>query len=158
MSTPYGYWYMALEEVARTLRPDDPTTITETKAIRKATLAPEEEVLSYITLGDHEAVTLWLLTNFQRVVRMQFAGDRAQHRSFSLAQITFLGGQFTGTTSRMTEVAGFDAVQYRFVIHDEMPIELTLPVNTPNCVAGREEIEFAQKLLGALFTDGARVR
>ena len=56
----------------------------------------------------------------------------------------------------MTDVAGFDAVQYRFVIHDEMPIELTLPINTPNSVAGREEIEFAQKLLGALFTEPPR--
>ncbi len=152
MSTSYGYWYMALEEIARTLRPDDPTTITDTKAIRKATLAPEEAVIAYITLGDHEAVTLWLLTNFRRVVRLQFAADRAHHRSFPLSRITFLGGEIEGTTSRMTEVAGFDAVQYRFVIHDEMPIELTLPINTPNCVAGREEIEFAQKLLGALFT------
>ena len=156
MSTAYGYWYMALEEVARTLRPDDPTTITDTKAIRKATLAPDEAVNAYITLGDHEAVTLWLLTNFQRVVRLQFAADRAHHRSFPLSQITFLGGEIEGTTSRMTEVAGFDAVQMRFVIHDEMPIELTLPINTPNSVAGREEIEFAQKLLGALFMEPAR--
>lgn len=151
MGTPYGYWYMALEEIARTLRPDDPTAITDTKAIRKAALAPDEEVKAYITVGDHEAVTLWLLTNFRRVVRLQFAADRAHHRSFPLSQITFLGGEIEGTTSRMTEVAGFDAVQFRFVIHDEMPIELTLPINTPNCVAGREEIEFAQKLLGALY-------
>lgn len=155
MSSPYGYWYMALEEVARTLRPDDPTTITDTKAIRKATLAPDEAVNAYITLGDHEAVTLWLLTSFHRVVRLQFAADRAQHRSFPLTQISFLGGEIEGTTSRMTEAAGFDAVQYQFVIHDEMPIELTLPVNTPNCVAGREEIEFAQKLLGALYRESA---
>lgn len=156
MSSPYGYWYMALEEVGRTLRPDDPTTITDTKAIRKATLAPDEAVNAYIALGDHEAVTLWLLTSFHRVVRLQFAADRAHHRSFPLSQVTFLGGEIEGTTSRMTEVAGFDAVHYRFVIHDEMPIELTLPVNTPNSVAGREEIEFAQKLLGALYTVPAR--
>ena len=156
MSTPYGYWYMALEEVARTLRPADPTMITDTKAIRKATLAPDEAVDAYITLGNREAVTLWLLTNFRRVVRLQFAADRAHHRSFPLSHITFLGGEITGTTSRMTDVAGFDAVQYRFVIHDEMPIELTLPINTPNSVAGREEIEFAQKLLSALFTEPPR--
>ncbi len=153
MSSSYGYWYMALEEVARTLRPDDPTTITETKAIRKAALAPEEAVNAYITLGDHEAVTLWLLTNFHRVVRLQFAADRVHHRSFPLARIIFIGGEIEGTTSRATDVAGFDAVQFRFVIHDEMPIELTLPINTPHSVAGREEIEFAQKLLGALATD-----
>ncbi len=156
MSSSYGYWYMALEEVARTLQPDDPTAITETKAIRKATLAPDEAVDAYITLGDHEAVTLWLLTNFRRVVRLQFAANRAHHRSFPLSRITFLGGEIEGTTSRMTDVAGFDAVQFRFVIHDEMPIELTLPVSTPHSVAGREEIEFAQKLLGALSTEPVR--
>lgn len=156
MSTPYGYWYRALEEIARTLRPDDPTTITDTKAIRKATLAPDEAVLAYITLGDHEAVTLWLLTNFRRVVRLQFVADRVRHRSFPLSRIIFLGGEIEGTTSRMTDPAGFDAVRFQFVIDDEMPIELTLPVNTPNCVAGREEIEFAQQLLGALFTEPAR--
>ncbi len=156
MSSPYGYWYMALEEVARTLQPDDPTAITETKAIRKATLATDEAVDAYVTLGDHEAVTLWLLTNFRRVVRLQFAANRAHHRSFPLSRITFLGGEIEGTTSRMTDVAGFDAVQFRFVIHDEMPIELTLPVSTPHSVAGREEIEFAQKLLSALSTEPVR--
>lgn len=155
MSSGDWCWDRALEEIARTLRPDDPTAITETKAIRKAVLAPDEAVTSSITLTDHEAVMLWLLTNCRRVVRLQFIGDRVRHRSFPLEQITFLGGDFEGVTSRMTEVAGFDAVRFQFVIHDEMPIELTLPVNRPNCVAGREEIEFAQQLLGALFAAAA---
>ncbi|GEM_PF-5019126 len=156
MSSSNWRWDMALEEIARTLRPDDPTTIIETKAIRKAVLAPDEDVTVYITLGDHEAVTLWLLTNCQRVVRLHFAADSMRYRSFPLATITFLGGEIEGTTSRMTEVAGFDMVQFRFVIHDETPIELVLPVSRPNSVAGREEIEFAQKLLGALFVEPAR--
>ncbi|MCA1666601.1 MAG: hypothetical protein LC793_04215 [Thermomicrobia bacterium] len=155
MSSGDWRWDMALEEIARTLRPDDPTTITETKAIRKAILAPDEAVTTYITLADHEAVILWLLTNCRRLVRLQFIADRVRHRSFPFAQITFLGGDFEGATSRMTEVAGFDAVRFQFVIHDEMPIELTLPVNRPNCVAGREEIAFAQQLLGALFAQAA---
>jgi len=143
---------MALEEVARTLRPDDPTTITETTAIRKAVLAPEEDVTAYITMGDNEAVTLWLLTDCRRIVRLDCEADRARHRSYPLAHVTFLGGDFEGIISRMTEVAGFDAVRFRFLVHDDEPVELTLPVSRPNSVAGREEIAFAQKVLGTLFT------
>ncbi len=156
MSTPYGYWYRALEEVANTLRPDDPTAITETKAIRKATLAPDEAVIAYITGGDHEAVTLWLLTNFHRIVRLSFAGQSAEHLSIPLTQVRFVGGSMDGTQSRMTDVAGFDAIQYRFVLETADPMHLTLPLSTPHSVAGREEIEFAQKLLGALYSESAR--
>lgn len=156
MDTPYGYWYMALEEVALTLRHDDPTTITDTKAIRKAILAPDEAVLSYITSGDNESVTLLVLTNFRRVVQIRFTGETARHVSVPLSRVTFLGGAIDGITSRMTEVAGFYAVAFRFVLEATEPIELTLPMNVPNSVAGREEIEFAQKLLGALYGDAAR--
>jgi hypothetical protein len=151
VDTPYGYWYMALEEVARTLYADDPTVITETKAIRKAILAPDEAVISYITSGDSEGVTLLVLTNFRRVVQIRFAGDTARHVSIPLARIRFLGGAIDGITSRMTEPAGFNAVAFRFVLEAEEPIEMTLPMSVPNSVAGREEIEFAQKLLGALY-------
>ena len=151
MSTPYGYWYMALEEVARTLRPDDPTLITDTKAIRKAVLAPDEAVIAYFTDGDHEAVTLWVLTNYRRVVRIRFAADTVRHISIPLTRITFMGGTIDGITSRMTEVAGFDVVAFHFVLEVGESIELTLPINIPGSVAGREEIEFAQKLLGALY-------
>ena len=150
-STHYGYWYMALEEVARTLRPDDPTLITDTKAIRKAVLAPDEAVNAYMTDGDHEAVTLWVLTNFRRVVRIHFSGNGVRHASFPLARITFLGGELEGITSRMTEVQGFERVQFRFVLDGVEPVHLTLPMSVPNSVAGREEIEFAQKVLGALY-------
>ena len=142
---------MALEEVARTLRPDDPTLITDTKAIRKAVLAPDEAVNAYMTDGDHEAVTLWALTNFGRVVRIQFSGNTVRHVSIPLSRITFLGGELEGITSRMTEVAGFDTVAFHFVLDINEPIHLTLPMSVPNSVAGREEIEFAQKLLGALY-------
>lgn len=152
MSSRSGYWSMGLEEVARTLRPGDPTAITETTAIRKAVLAPEEDVTAYITLGDKDAVTLWLLTDCRRIVRLDFEADHARHRSYPLAHVTFLGGDFDGITSQMTEVAGFDMVRFRFLIHAEEPVDLTLPVSRPNSVAGREEIAFAQKLLGALFT------
>lgn len=152
MDSPYGYWYMALEEVARTLHPEDPTLITDTKAIRKAVLAPDEAVTAYITSGDNEAVTLLALTNFRRVVQIRFAGDTVRHVSTPLSRITFLGGAVDGITSRMTEVAGFNAVAFRFVLEGTEPIELTLPMSIPHSVAGREEIEFAQKLLGALYT------
>lgn len=153
MDTPYGYWYMALEEVARTLQRDDSTIITDTKAIRKAILAPDEAVIAYITSGDNESVTLLVLTNFRRVVQVRFAGDTARHISIPLARVTFLGGAIDGIRSRMTEVAGFNAVAFRFVLEAAEPIELTLPMSAPNSVAGREEIEFAQKLLGALYDD-----
>ena len=156
MDTPYGYWYMALEEVARTLHGDDPTIITDTKAIRKAILAPDEAVISYITSGDSEGVTLLVLTNFRRVVQIRFAGDTARHISIPLARVTFLGGAIDGITSRMTEPAGFNAVAFRFVLEAAESIELTLPMSVPNSVAGREEIEFAQKLLGALYGDTVR--
>lgn len=154
MDTPYGYWYRALEEVAITLHRDDPTIITDTKAIRKAILAPDEAVISYITSGDNEAVTLTVLTNFRRVVQIRFAGDTARHISIPLSRVTFHGGAIDGITSRATDVAGLTAA-FRFVLHADEPIELTLPMNIPHSVAGREEIEFAQKLLGALYGDGA---
>jgi hypothetical protein len=153
VSSPYGYWYMALEEIARTLRPDDPTLITDTKAIRKAVLAPDEAVIAYMTSGDHEAVTLWVLTNYRRVVRIHFSGNGAQFRSFPLTDIHCLGGTIDGIQTRMTEVAGFDAVSIRFVLGTDDAIELALPMSAPNSVAGREEIEFAQKLMGALFIE-----
>ncbi len=155
MDTPYGYWYRALEEVGITLHRDDPTIITDTKAIRKAILAPDEAVISYITSGDNEAVTLTVLTNFRRVVQIRFTGDTARHTSIPLSHVTFHGGAIDGITSRATDVAGLTAAAFRFVLHADEPIELTLPVSIPHSVAGREEIEFAQKLLGALYGDVA---
>ena len=68
MDSPYGYWYEALEVVARTLRPDDWGAITATKAIRKAALLPDEAVTAYIADGDRDAVTLIVLTDRGRVV------------------------------------------------------------------------------------------
>jgi hypothetical protein len=50
-------------------------------------------------------------------------------------------------------VAAFNAVAFRFVLDAAEPIERTLPISIPHSVAGREEIEFAQKLLGALYGD-----
>lgn len=156
MDQPYGFWYRALEEIATTLHLDDPTAITDTKAIRKAVLAPDEAVISYITSGDNEAVTLLVLTNFRRLVQIRFAGDTARHISIPLARVTFHGGAIDGITSRMTDVAGFNAVAFRFVLEADEPIELTLPMSVPHSVAGREEIEFAQALLGALYGDTSR--
>lgn len=156
MDQPYGYWYRALEEVATTLHYDDPTAITDTKAIRKAILAPDEAVIAYITSGDSEAVTLLVLTKFRRIVQIRFAGETARHISIPLSRVTFHGGAIDGITTRMTEVAGFNAVAFRFVLEADEPIELTLPMSTPHSVAGREEIEFAQRLLGALYGDAAR--
>jgi hypothetical protein len=153
MDTPFGYWYRALEEVAVTLQRADPTMITDTKAIRKAIFAPDEAVISYITSGDNEAVTLFVLTNFRRVVQIRFAGDTARHLSIPLSRVTFHGGAIDGITSRVTEAAAFNAVAFRFVLDAAEPIELTLPMSIPHSVAGREEIEFAQKLLGALYGD-----
>jgi hypothetical protein len=156
MDTPYGYWYRALEEVAQTLQGADPTVITDTKAIRKAILAPEESVVSFITSGDNEAVTVVLLTTFKRIVQVRFAGDTARHISIPLSRVTFQGGAIDGITSRATDVAGFNAVAFRFVLEAAEPIELTLPMSIPHSVAGREEIEFAQHLLSALYGDTAR--
>jgi hypothetical protein len=156
MDTPFGYWYRALEEVAVTLQRADPTMITDTKAIRKAIFAPDEAVTSYITSGDNEAVTLFVLTNFRRVVQIRFAGDTARHLSIPLSRITFHGGAIDGITSRVTEAAAFNAVAFRFVLDAAEPIELTLPMSIPHSVAGREEIEFAQQLLGALYGDATR--
>lgn len=156
MDTPYGYWYRALEEVAMTLQRADPTTITDTKAIRKAILAPDESIISFITSGDNEAVTVVLLTTFRRIVQVRFAGDTARHISIPLSRVTFQGGAIDGITSRVTDVAGFNAVAFRFVLEAAEPIELTLPVSIPHSVAGREEIEFAQHLLSALYGDTAR--
>ncbi|MHB8646653.1 MAG: hypothetical protein ACYDAR_12765 [Thermomicrobiales bacterium] len=156
MSAPNLYWDIALEEIARTLRPDDPTTIIETKAIRKTVLVPDEDVNVYCTFADDDAVTLWLLTSFNRVVRLHFAADTLRYQSFPLAHITFLGCEIEGTTSRMTEVPGFDLIRFRFAIKGAEMIALTLPVSRPNSVAGVEEIEFAQKLLNALVRDPAR--
>jgi hypothetical protein len=156
MDTPFGYWYRALEEVAVTLQRDDPTAITDTKAIRKAILAPDEAVVAYITSGDNEAVTLLVLTDFRRIVQIRFAGDTARHVSIPLSRVTFHGGAMEGITSRVTDAAAFDAVAFRFVLDAAEPIELTLPMSVPHSVAGREEIEFAQKLLGALYSDAAR--
>ncbi len=99
-----------------------------------------------------------MLTNFRRIVQIRFAGDTARHVSIPLSRVTFHGGAIDGITSRMTEVAGFDAVAFRFVLDADEPIELTLPVSVPHSVAGREEIEFAQKLLGALMSDTPRVK
>ncbi len=156
MDSPYGYWYMALEEVARTLNAADPTAITETKAIRKAVLAPDEAVTAYITTGDYEQVVLYVLTNYRRVVRIAFAGNSVYHVSIPLSNVTFEGGTLEGSTSRMTDVAGFDAVTFRFVLQATERMELTLPMSVPHSVAGREEIEFAQKLMGALYGETAR--
>lgn len=156
MDTPFGYWYRALEEVAITLQRADPTSITDTKAIRKVIFAPDEAVTSYITSGDNEAVTLFVLTNFRRVVQIRFAGDTARHVSIPLSRVSFHGGAMEGITSRATDPAAFDAVAFRFVLDAAEPIELTLPMSVPHSVAGREEIEFAQKLLGALYGDVAR--
>ena len=150
-STPYGYWYMALEEVGRTLYRDDPTQVTDTKAIRKAVLAPDESVTAYYTDGDNEGVTLTILTDRNRVAIIRFAGDTARHVNVPLRQIRYLGGAVDGITTRATEVAGMHAAAFRFVFEtpDER-IEVTLPMSPINSVGGREETEFAQKLLGAL--------
>jgi hypothetical protein len=156
MDSPYGYWYMALEEVARTLNAADPTAITETKAIRKAVLAPDEAVIAYITTGDYEQVVLYVLTNYRRVARIAFTGNSVHHVSIPLTNVIFEGGTLEGSTSRMTDVAGFDAVTFRFVLHAPERVELTLPMSVPHSVAGREEIEFAQKLMGALYGEAAR--
>lgn len=150
-STAYGYWYMALEEVARTLYRDDFTAVTDTKAIRKAILAPDESVIAYYTDGDNEAVTLTVLTDRHRVAIIRFAGDTARHVNVPLRQIRFLGGAVDGITTRATEIAGMHAAAFRFLFETpEEPIEVTLPFSPINSLAGREEIEFAQKLLGAL--------
>jgi hypothetical protein len=150
-STPYGYWYMALEEVGRTLYRDDFTSVTETKAIRKAVLAPDESVLAYYTDGDNEAVTLTVLTDRHRVVIIRFTGDTARHVNVPLKQIRFLGGAVDGITTRATDVAGMHAAAFRFVFETaEERIDVTLPVSKINSVAGREETEFAQKLVGEL--------
>lgn len=149
--TPYGYWYMALEEVARTMHRDDPERVTATKAIRKAILAPDEAVRAYYTEGDNEGVTLTVLTDRRRVVIIRFAGETARHVSVPLARIRFLGGAVDGITTGATEVAGLDAAAFRFVLDTgDAPVALTLPVSPINSVAGREETEFAQKLLGEM--------
>jgi hypothetical protein len=151
IGTPYGYWYMALEEVARTLYRDDFAQVTDTKAIRKAVLAPDESVIAYYTDGDNEAVTLTVLTDRHRVAIIRFTGETARHVNVPLSRIRFLGGAVDGITTRATEVGGLNAAAFRFVFetHDE-PLEVTLPQSPINSVAGREEIEFAQKLLGEL--------
>src|SRR4051812_18676458 len=150
-STPYGYWYMAVEEVGRTLYRDDFASVTDTKAIRKAVLAPDESVLAYYTDGDNEAVTLTVLTDRHRIVIIRFTGDTARHVNVPLKQIRFLGGAVDGITTRATDVPGMNAAAFRFVFETaEEPIDVTLPLSPINSLAGREEIEFAQKLLGAL--------
>jgi len=142
---------MALEEVGRTLYRDDPTQVTDTKAIRKAVLAPDESVTAYYTDGDNEGVTLTVLTDRNRVAIIRFAGDTARHVNVPLRQIRYLGGAVDGITTRATEIAGMHAAAFRFVFEtpDER-IEVTLPMSPINSVGGREETEFAQKLLGAL--------
>jgi hypothetical protein len=142
---------MALEEVARTLYRDDFMQVTDTKAIRKAVLAPDESVLAYYTEGDNEAVTLTVLTDRHRLAIIRFAGDTARHVNVPLQNVRFLGGAVDGITTRATEVPGMHAAAFRFVFETvEDPIAVTLPVSPINSLAGREEIEFAQKLLGAL--------
>jgi hypothetical protein len=142
---------MALEEVGRTLYRDDPTQVTDTKAIRKAVLAPDESVIAYYTDGDNEGVTLTVLTDRNRIAIIRFAGDTARHVNVPLRQIRFLGGAVDGITTRATEIAGMHAAAFRFVFEtpDEL-IDVTLPMSPIHSVGGREETEFAQKLLGAL--------
>ena len=151
VDSPYGYWYEALEVVARTLRPDDWQAITATKAIRKAVLLPDEAVTTYIAEGDRESVTLTVLTDHARVVRFHFHDDAVQHFAVLVSHVHYLGGELTGLTSGMTEVWGFDTISYRFVLDTSLePIALTLPISPPGSIAGKEEIEFAQKLIAAI--------
>lgn len=151
VDSPYGYWYEALEVAARTLRPDDWEAITATKAIRKATLLPDEAVIAYIADGDRDAVTLTVLTDRARVVRLHFHGETVQHLAVPASRVRYLGGELTGVTSGMTEVWGFDTISYRFILDTSPePIALTLPFSPPGSIAGKEEIEFAQKLIAAI--------
>ena len=51
----------------------------------------------------------------------------------------------------MTEVGGFDTIAYHFILDaPPEPIPLTLPASPPASIAGKEEIEFAQKLIAAI--------
>ncbi len=151
MDSPYGYWYEALEIVARTMLRDDYTRMTNTKAIRKAALLPDEAVTAYITQGDDDGVTLLLLTDRCRFVRIRFEGDEARFVAVPASDIRFLGGEISGTTSQMTEVQGFATVAYRFVLHTPPEATvLSLPTAAPNSLLGNEEIAFAQQLLAAI--------
>lgn len=155
MDTPYGYWYEALEIVARTMLRDDYQLMTSTKAIRKAVLLPDEAVTAYITQGDDAGVTLMLLTDHHRFVHVRFTGDEARHFALPLSRIHFLGGAVTGTASQMTEVQGFETVAFRFLLDTlPEPTPLALPAARPNSVGGMEEIAFVQKLLVALSERG----
>ena len=152
MDRPYGYWYEALEVVARTLRPNDPDAITNTKAIRKAVLLPDEAATHYMAqMEDDTTLMLTLLTDRERLVRVRFMGDAAQHLAVPVRRITFLGGEFGGTASGTTEAWGLAPIGYHFLLDvPPEPLTLVLPTAPPNSVGGMEEIAFAQALLTAI--------